>query len=81
MSTIELKEGIHKIVDGIGNPQFLQTLYDFLKTKVESEPGQMWDTLNDTQKQEVLSAYDESEDEANLVAREKIFGKIKWRFF
>ena len=77
MSTIELKEGIHKIVDGIGNPQFLQTLYDFLKTKVESEPGQMWDTLNDTQKQEVLSAYDESEDEANLVEREKIFGKTK----
>ena len=77
MSTVELKEGIHKIVDEIRNPQLLQSLYDFLRIKVDAKPGQMWDTLSEIQKQEVLLAYDESEDEANLIEIENLFGKAK----
>ena len=77
MGTIDLKSNIHKIVDGIQSEQLLQTLYDFLKVRETNKPGRLWDTLTEKQKQEVLLAYDESEDENNLIDREKVFRRTK----
>lgn len=77
MGTIELKSNIHKIIDGIQSEQLLQTIYDFLKVRETSKPGQLWDSLSDLQKNEVLLAYDESEDERNLLERKKVFRKAK----
>jgi len=77
MGTIDLKSNIHKIVDGIQSEQLLQTLYDFLKVRETNKSGRLWNTLTEEQKQEVLLAYDESEDENNLVDREKVFGRTK----
>jgi hypothetical protein len=76
MGTIELKSNIHKIVDGIENEQLLKTLYDFLKIRDTNKSGH-WASLTEEQKQEVLLAYDESEDETNLVARENVFKRTK----
>jgi hypothetical protein len=73
MGTIELKSNIHKIVDGIQNEQLLKTIYDFLKVRETAKPGVLWSSLTEEQKQEVLLAYDESEDESNLIDREKVF--------
>ncbi|MDA0196895.1 MAG: hypothetical protein O2887_04065 [Bacteroidetes bacterium] len=77
METIELRSNIHKIVDGIQNEQLLKTIYDFLKIRETSKPGRLWDSLTEDQKQEVLLAYDESEDENNLIDREKVFKRTK----
>lgn len=77
MGTIDLRANIHKIVDGIQSEQLLQTLYDFLKVRETSKPGRLWDSLTEEQKKEVLLAYDESEDENNLVDREKVFRRPK----
>jgi len=77
MGTIELKSNIHKIVDGIQNEQLLETIYDFLKVRETDKPGRLWDSLTKEQKQEVLLAYDESEDENNLIDREKVFRRTK----
>jgi hypothetical protein len=67
MGTPELKSNIIKMVDDIQNQQLLQTLYDFLKVRETSKTGELWQSLTEEQKQEVLLAYDESEDEHNLV--------------
>lgn len=75
MGTAELRSSIHAIVDRIQNEQLLQALHDFLKTKDSSQPGHLWNTLSEEQKQEVLLAYEEAEDEANLVDREEVFNK------
>lgn len=77
METLELRSNIHKIVDGIQNEQLLKTIYDFLKVRETNEPGRLWDSLTEDQKQEVLLAYDESEDENNLIDREKVFKSTK----
>jgi hypothetical protein len=69
MGTIELKSSIHKIIDGIQSEQLLQTLYDFLKVKETSTPGKLWESLSQEQKNEVLLAFEESEDESNLIDR------------
>lgn len=77
MGTVELKTNIHKIVDSIQNEQLLQTLYDFLKTRENSQTGQLWNSLTEEQKKEVLLAYEESEDENNLIDGNSVFKKKK----
>lgn len=73
MGTTESKSNIHKIVEGIQSEHLLQTLYDFLKVQETNKKGGLWDTLTEAQKHEVLLAFDESEDEINLIDREKLF--------
>ena len=73
MGTIELKSNIHKIVDEIQSEQLLQAIYDFLKTREKNKSSRLWDTLTEEQKQEVLIACDESEDENNLLDRDQVF--------
>lgn len=73
MGTIELKSNIHKIVDQIQSEQFLQAIYDFLKTSEKNKSSRLWDTLTEQQKQEVLLAFDESDDESNLLDRDQVF--------
>ena len=75
MGTIELKSNIHKIVEGIQSEQLLQTIYDFLKVRENTSPGSLWGSLTKEQKEEVLLAYDESEDDDNLIDREIVFRK------
>jgi hypothetical protein len=77
MGTTDLRANIHKIVDGIQSEQLLQTLYDFLKVRETSKPGLLWNSLTEEQKNEVLLAYDESEDENNLIDRDKVFKRTK----
>jgi hypothetical protein len=68
---------IHKIVDGIQNEQLLETIYDFLKVRQTDKSGRLWDSLTKEQKQEILLAYDESDDENNLIEKEKAFKRTK----
>ena len=76
MGTAELKSNLHKIIDEIQSEQVLRTLYDFLKER-ETESGELWESLTKEQKQDILLAYDESEEEHNLIEREKVFRSKK----
>lgn len=67
MGTIELKSNLHKMVDRIEDEQLLRAIYSFLEKCENSEEGQMWNQLTDEQKNEALQAYEESEDDANLI--------------
>lgn len=73
MEAVELKSNIHQIVDAIQNQQVLQTLYDLLKPKENEKNTFIWDSLNEEQKQELLLAYEESENQENLVDATVIF--------
>lgn len=76
MGTLELKTNIHSIVDNIQNEQLLQTIYDFLRLRDNTQTGKIWDTLSQDERNEILSAYDESENNNNLIEASAIF-KIK----
>jgi hypothetical protein len=67
MGSPDLKSNIHKIIDCIENEQLLQTLYDFLKARNESQCGRLLQSLTEEQKKEVLLAYEESENDENLI--------------
>ncbi|MVN20973.1 hypothetical protein GO621_05410 [Mucilaginibacter sp. HMF7410] len=77
MEALELKFHIHQIVDAIQNEQVLQTLYDFLKSKENEKDGSLWESLNEEQKKEVMLAFEESEDEGNLVDAKTVFRNFR----
>ena len=72
MKAIELKSNIHQIIDRIQSEQLLETIYDFLKARESTKPGDIWESLTDEQKKEVLISFEESEDEANLIDLEEV---------
>lgn len=77
MGTIELKSHLHKMVDRINDERLLQSIYSLLKQRENSEESRMWDSLTKEQKKEVLQAYEESEDESNLIDDEDVWKDLK----
>jgi len=73
MGTLELKNNIHSIVDNIQNEQLLQAVYDFLKVRDNGRTGKIWESASQAEKDEVLSAYDESKDRKNLIPASEMF--------
>lgn len=77
MKATKLKSNIHQIVDRIQSEQLLETIYDFLKTRETTKPGEIWNSLTDEQKKEVLFSFEESEDEKNLVDFDEVIKRKK----
>jgi len=77
MGTIELRSSLHKMVDRIEDERLLRAIYSFLKVRENSEGSRMWDSLTDEQKKEVFLAYDESEDDANLIEDKDVWKKLR----
>ncbi len=75
MTRTKLIENIYTLVKSIDNEELLQSLYELLKRHKNSKPGELWNSLTEEQKNEVLKAYDESEHEENLIPMEQIFKK------
>ena len=77
MSTVELKSHIIKLVEDIQNDELLESLLEFLSKRKDSSSADMWSDLNAEQQQEVLDAYEESENEGNLEEKEKLFRLLR----
>jgi hypothetical protein len=77
MSTTEIKTNLHKIVDRIDDERLLKVIYDFLEVREKSNEGQLWQTLTTEQQQEVLQAYEDSENDSNLIDDEDVWRKLK----
>ena len=75
MRTVDIKSDLHKIVDRIESEQLLNTLYDFLKSREDQKNGELWNSLSEEQKKEVLLAYEESKDADNLINEERFFSR------
>jgi hypothetical protein len=77
MSTTEIKTNLHKIVDRIEDERLLRVIYDFLEVREKSTEGQLWKTLTTEQQQEVLQAYEDSENDSNLIEDKDVWRNLK----
>lgn len=77
MSTTEIKTNLHKIVDRIEDERLLRVIYDFLEVREKSTEGQLWKTLTTEQKQEVLQAYEDSENDSKLIEDKDVWRNLK----
>ena len=79
MNTVELKKDLHKLIDEIDNDKVLRGFYDLLKTKLSSKEGELWNSLSEKEQEELLKAFEESEDTENLVEHDEVMRKYsKW---
>lgn len=77
MGIVDLKSNLHKIIDGIEDEQLLHAIYSFLEKRENTKEGLLWKQLTDEQKKELLQAYEDSEDEANLIDDKDIWNELK----
>jgi hypothetical protein len=73
-----LKSEFHELIDQIHDPEILGQFYDAISRSIHSE-NSLWQSLTKEQQQGVLIAYEESEDETNLIPLSVIKSKFdKW---
>lgn len=72
MKTLELKSNLHILIDKIQDPLLLESLFEFLHENQNALPGSLWHTLSAPQQQEVLDAYEESENDENLIPHSEV---------
>lgn len=77
MGTVELKANLHHLIDGIQNTKLLESIYEILSERKNSRAGFLWNSLTESQRQEVLEAFEESEEMNNLTPHSDVLGKYK----
>ncbi|MEX8548282.1 MAG: hypothetical protein V5804_11830 [Mucilaginibacter sp.] len=77
MKATELRSAIHRIVKATENEQVLQACYDFLKLKQNEKDDSIWKSLNEEQQDEILLAYEESNQSKNLIDAKTVFKGFK----
>ena len=82
MTTLELKKEFHDLIESISNEKLLLNFYDLLKNRLSNPDGKLWNTLSEEEQQELLMAFDESNDDKNLLGQNEIKAKHKkWLYY
>ena len=71
-----LKSEFHELIDKINDPDILTQFYDAISQSVNNE-GSLWNSLTADQQQQVLDAYEKSDDESNLIPLSAIRSKFR----
>lgn len=69
---MNIKEDFHHLIDTIDDEQLLNEYYHLIQRLNINQTGNLWGTLSEIEKQELLSAYDESFDKNNLISHEQV---------
>lgn len=72
-----LKAKLHKLIDEIDNQNLLEEYYEEIKHLLKKSYANVWDTLTEEQKKEVLLSYEESEVEQYLHDNDSVMDKYK----
>ena len=79
MNPIELKNKFHLLIDSIDNENLLNNFYDILKRISNVQEGNLWNRLSKDEREELLLAFEESENQENLISQEEMTKKHqKW---
>lgn len=74
MNIAEIKNNFHTLIDNLNDAELLKNFYDGLLLSSESS---LLKELSEEGKREILLAFEESEDENNLIENEVVKEKIK----
>ena len=77
MTTLELKNSFHHLIDSIDNENLLLKFYDLMKSRTSSKEGNLWSRLTNEEQEELLSTFKESENEENIISHTEIMKKHK----
>lgn len=69
---MNIKEDFHHLIDAIDDEQLLKSYYQLIQQLNANQTGHLWDNLNEAEKQELLTAYDESFEDTNHLSHEQV---------
>jgi len=72
MSLANLKTDFHQLIYKIENEELLSSFYQLLVQRSQSKNGQLWESLTDKEKNELLLADEESKDSNNWISDEEV---------
>ncbi|MBK8448489.1 MAG: hypothetical protein WAR77_08905 [Saprospiraceae bacterium] len=76
---MKTKEAFHKLIDTIEDEGLLNEYYNLITRLSNSQEGELWNTLTNEQKEELMLSYEESKDPKNLISHEEVIGQFsKW---
>jgi len=76
MNDLQLKSSITELLNQTNNASVLEAVLRFFQDALAQKGASVWHTLSQAEQQEVLDAYLESEDDANLVAKESVINRL-----
>lgn len=77
MTTMELKQNFHHLIDHIDDEKLLINFYDLIKKRSSAKEGQLWNRLTDQEQQELILSLEESKNPENLISHEEMVKKHK----
>ena len=77
MNPIELKKNFHLLIDSIDNENLLVSFYDLIKKRSSTKEGQLWSRLSKAEREELLLAFEESDNHENLISHDEMVTKHK----
>jgi len=77
MSTAELKTNLHQLIDNMNNEYLLSKIYALVAQLNNRETGGLWNRLSEDERNELIQADIESEDEKNLIPHSALKEKHK----
>jgi hypothetical protein len=66
------RERFHKLIDDIKDEESLKSYYSLIQHLQKRQPGNLWNDLSDSEKEELLISYDESFDTNNLISHDQV---------
>jgi hypothetical protein len=72
MTTVELKNNFHHLIDSIDNDSLLQRFYELMSRKSESVDGSLWNRLTIEEQEELLSVESEINYPNNLISHDEM---------
>ncbi len=76
MNTLELKKNFHKLIDSIDNKDLLLNFYELITKRISDKDGKLWNNLTKKDKEELLLAFEESNNPDNLISHDEMKKKI-----
>ena len=77
MTTLEIKNSFHHLIDSIDNDQLLLRFYELMKNRTSTKDGNLWARLTLQEQEELLAAFEESKDPENLISQDEMMKKHK----
>ncbi|MBN1199762.1 MAG: hypothetical protein JXA23_10455 [Bacteroidales bacterium] len=72
MTTLEIKNNFHLLIDSIENENLLRKFYELMLRKRALKDGILWNKLSDEERDELLLANEESENPDHLISHDEI---------
>ena len=77
MTTVEIKNSFHKLIERIDNEKILSRFYEIMERASTVKDGSLWESLSCEEKQELLRIDSETDSEDNLLPLQSLKEKHK----